>query len=539
MKEIKSFWKGVFCVLAVVGLCFLVVDIVKNIKIKHSNYNNSVSNTDFGAFLAAQHALFINDFDSAAAMMQDVKADMPAVNEARLFIDFFNGKIPDNVAVMKNDKDLTSRLIYDAYLVQQNDWKSIYQRHAKDNSMFFAPLRIFSAVKQGKTKEALAFIDSLKINKSWKAFMRGQIAVLNNDVDKAAKEFAEVHPDFMNINDYLYLMSFYKENGMTEDVDILRNDFMAKPAGMFMLDYKDIPSWENYTGYTNNLAFSFIQTVSHTQVMIFTDLSLLMLRFADIITNETNADAINYYLGQYYFYNSGDYKKAFNKISKKHPLYLFGQMKIAEKTGNFKDVERIAYKNPLFVSAVDAVVIDNIKQGKQNSALRLVNRALRHKNLTDMGRVHFLKQRANIYLMFNRPNRAQKDLDAAQDIDIRLLPDVLSLQARIWAQQNRNLDKAYDYAMMLVKRNTSDVVAWDILGVIVDKREGVYAALELMEKVGEISVTTSSLFEHLGDFYTKNGDIEKAKKSYLRAIDLSDDGLVVVPFVQKKIRKLK
>ena len=119
------------------------------------------------------------------------------------------------------------------------------------------------------------------------------------------------------------------------------------------------------------------------------------------------------------------------------------------------------------------------------------------------------------------------------------MPDVLLLQARIWAQQNRNLDKAYDYAMMLVKRNTSDVVAWDILGVIVDKREGVYAALELMERVGEISATTSSLYEHLGDFYVENGDIEKAKKSYQRAIDLSDDGLVVVPFIQKKIRKLK
>ena len=539
MKEIKSFWKGVFGVLLAGCVCFFVADALKSIKIKHSNYDKGVSNTDFGSFLAAQYALFVNDFDSASAMMQDVKTDIPAVNETRAFIDFFNRKIPDNVATMKDDKDLTSRLIYDSHLVQQGDWKSIYQRHAKDNSMFFASLRIFSAVKQGKTKEALSFIDSLKINKSWKAFMRGQIAVLNDDIDGAAREFADVHPDFMNINDYLYLMSFYKENGMDEDVDILRKDFMAKPAGMFILDYKDIPKWENYTGYTNNLAFSFIQTVSHTQVMIFTDLSLLMLCFADVIANETNADAINYYMGQYYFYNSGDYEKAFNKISKDHPLYLFGQMKIAEKTGNFKDVEKIAYKNPLFISAVDAVIIDNIKRGNEHSALRLVNRALRNKNLTDTGRVHFLKQRANIYLMFNRPGRAQKDLDAAQDIDIRLLPDVLLLQARIWAQQNRNLDKAYDYAMMLVKRNTSDVVAWDILGVIVDKREGVYAALELMERVGEVSATTSSLYEHLGDFYVENGDVEKAKKYYQRAIDLSDDGLVVVPFIQKKIRKLK
>ncbi len=539
MKENKSFWKGVFVVLAVVCLGLVVMDRVKSIKAKHLQHDSLVTNTDYGAFLAAQHALFINDFDSAAAMIRDVKADVLAVDDARTVIDFFNGKIPENIKSIKDEKDLTKRLIYDAYLVQQNDWKSVYQRHVKDASIFFAPLRIFSAVQQGKTKEALTFIDSLKINKSWKAFLRGQIAVLNNDVNGAAKEFADVHPDFMNINDYLYLISFYKANGMNEDVDILQKDFMTKPAGMVLLSYKDIPDWSNYTGYKNNLVFSIIQTISHTQIMIFTDLSLLMLRFADAIANESNTDAINYYLGQYYFYNSGDYEKAFNKISKSHPLYLFGQMKIAEKTGNLEDVEKIAYKNPLFISAVDAVITDNIKNGNEHSALRLINRALRDKNLTDAGRVHFLKQRANVYLMFNRPKRAQQDLDAAQDIDVRLLPDVLSLQARIWAQQNRNLDKAYDYAMMLVKRNTSDVVAWDILGVIVDKREGVYAALELMERVGEISVTTSSLYEHLGDFYVKNGDIEKAKKSYLRALDLSDDGLVVVPFVQKKIRKLK
>ena len=539
MKENKSFWKDIFIVLAAICLGFVIVGAIKSIKTKHSQQGNMVTNTDFGSFLAAQHALFVNDFDSASLMIKDVNSEAVAVNDAMVVVDFFNGKIPENVKSMKDEKDLTRRVIYDAYLIQQNDWKSVYQRHVKDSSIFFAPLRIFSAVQQGKTKEALAFIDSLKINKSWKAFLRGQIAVVNKDVDGAAKEFADVHPDFMNINDYLYLMSFYTENGMTEDMDILQKDFMTKPAGMVLLNYKDIPDWSNYSDYKNNLVFSIIQTISHTQVMIFTDLSLLMLRFADAIANESNVDAINYYLGQYYFYNSGDYEKAFNKISKNHPLYLFGQMKIAEKTGNLEDVEKIAYKNPLFISAVDAVISDNIKHGEEYSALRLINRALRNKDLTDAGRVHFLKQRANVYLMFNRPNRAQKDLDAAQDIDVRLLPDVLLLQARIWAQQNRNLDKAYDYAMTLVKRNTSDVIAWDILGIIVEKREGVYAALELMERVGEISVTTSSLYEHLGDFYKKNGDTEKAKKSYLRAIDLSDDGLVVVPFVQKKIRKLK
>jgi len=539
MKEMKSFFKFILSASIVCCFCGLTLYIWRNTNAEHALNENIVVNTDYGSFLAAQHALYINDFDTALKMIQDIKSDIPVIEDVKDYIDFFNGKMPDKVSSMKQDKDLVKRLIYDAHLIQNGNWKTIYQRHSKDTSVFTAPLRIFSAVNQGKTKEALDFVDSLRMNKSWKAFIRGQIAILNKDVKKAAQEFADVHPDFMNINDYLYLMSFYKANNMTEDMDILRNDFIAKPAGMLMLSYQDIPDWSEFDGYKNNLVFSVIQTVSHTQIMLFTDLSLMMLRFAELIADKSNVDAINYYLGQYYFYNSGDYEASFNKITKTNPLYIFGKKKIAEKAGNFEEIRKIAYKNPLFISAVTDVITSDIKDGKKQSALRLLNRALKQRDLNDTGRVYFLKQRANVYLMFNQPDKAQKDLKAAQEIDDRLLSDVLLLQARIWTQQNRNLDDAYDYAMSVVKRNTSDVVAWDVLGVIVEKREGVDAALELMERVGEISVTTSSLYEHLGDFYIKQGHKEKAMKSYLRAIDLSDDGLVVVPVVQKKIRKLK
>ena len=539
MKQMKFFWKFILCVFVIGCFYGLTTLFVNDIKKEPVQKTDVVMNTDYGAFLAAQHALYINDFDAASEMIRNIKSDNLAVKNVRGYVDFFNGKMPENVESMKQDKDLAKRLIYDAHLIQNNDWKSVYERHNKDTSVFAAPLRVFSAVSQGKTKEALKYIDSLQTSKSWKAFIRGQIAVLNNDIDKAAKEFADVHPDFMNVNDYLYLMSFYNAHDMFEDVDILRNDFVSKPGGMSVLNYQDIPDWSEYEGYKNNLVFSIVQTISHTQIMIFTDLSLMMLRFAEIIAKESNIDAVNYYLGQYYFYNSGDYKSAFNKISKKHPLYLFGQLKIAEKAGNFDEIRKIANKNPLFVSAVNNVVATDIKNGQKKSALRLINRALNHKDINDAGRVYFLKQRANVYLMFNQPDKAQEDLTAAMQIDNRLLPDILLLQARIWTQQERNLDDAYNYVMSLIKINTSDVIAWDALGEIVAKREGIDAALELTERVGEISATTSSLFEHLGDMYAKKGDKDKAKKSYLRAIDLSDDGLVVVPFIQKKIRKLK
>jgi tetratricopeptide (TPR) repeat protein len=539
MKDMKSFYQGIILLAAFIGCSCIIGQKIYDFRIDNQNYSGNVVDTDYGSFLAAQHALYVNDFDAAEKMLESVDRDINSIKQTKDLTDFLNGKLPGNVDYLKDSKDLSSKLMYDAYLLGKDDWKKLYKRYEKNDSVFLAPLRIFSAVHEGKKQDAMKYVDSLKTNDSWKAFVRGQIAVLNNDIKTAAKEFADVHPEFMNINDYLYLMSFYQENEMFEDMDILREDFLAKPGGMYVMNFEEIPDWSNYTGYKNNLVFSIIQNVSHTQLMIFTDLSLLILKFASVVAPDANQDAINYYLGQYYFYNSGDYKQSFNAIDKQSPLYLFGQMKIAERTGDINALKRIVYKNPLFLPAIKTVIANDIQNGNKRSALRIINRALRQKNITDDGRVFFLKHRANVYLMFNQPKKAQKDLNRIQNIDDRLLSDILLLQARIWAAQNKHLDDAYDYAMTLVKRNTSDVEAWDIMGVIVEKREGIEAALEVLERVGEISMTTSSLYEHLGDIYKRKGDKESARRSYMRALDLSDDGLVVVPFVQKKLRRLR
>jgi tetratricopeptide (TPR) repeat protein len=538
MKRIKSFYTVPFFITVVVFCSCLLGQKVFDMNAQIQYQGGVVTDTDFGSFLAAQHALYINDFDNASKMISEVKADNKDIKQIKNLTEFFGGKMPQNAESFKDSKDVVERLIYDAFLLQKDDWKSVYKRHNKDNSMLSAPIRIFSGSKTKNPKDTAKFIDSIKADANWKSFVRGQIAVLNNDIDTAAKEFAKVHPDFMNVNDYLYLMSFYKHNGMFEDMEILRDDFLAKVGGMYMLNYTDIPDWSNYEGYKNNLVFSLVQTVSHTQIMLYTDLSLMFLRFAEIISDGTDMDAINYYLGQYYYYNSGDYETSFNKIQKSSPLYLFGQLKIAEKTGDFKAIEKIARKNPWFVPAVQIVGRESIKNGDKSRALSVLNRALKQKNLPVDGQIYFLKQRAYVYVMFGDTNKAQKDLNTIKDLTDKIMPDALLLQARVWTLQNKNLDDAYRYVMALIKLNTSDVSAWDALSVIIDKREGVENALEILERVGEVT-PTSSVYEHLGDFYKKQGDIERAKKAYNHALDLADDGLIVVPFVQKKIRKLK
>ena len=181
----------------------------------------------------------------------------------------------------------------------------------------------------------------------------------------------------------------------------------------------------------------------------------------------------------------------------------------------------------------------NVKNGNKRTALGFINRGLRQKNLTDEGRVHYLKQKIHVNLMFDDVNAAQKNMSEIKEIDTNITPDIMLLQARIWEKQNRNLEDAYNYAMTLIKMNTSDVNAWDILGLIVDKKEGVENGLEILERVGAVGVNTSSIYEHLGDLYAKWGDKERALRAYNQALDLSEDCLVVVPTIKKKIRKLK
>jgi predicted negative regulator of RcsB-dependent stress response len=117
--------------------------------------------------------------------------------------------------------------------------------------------------------------------------------------------------------------------------------------------------------------------------------------------------------------------------------------------------------------------------------------------------------------------------------------DFISLQARAWVLQDSNLDDAYNSAMLLIKNNTSDVFAWDILGQVVAKRESVDSALEIIETVVSKGAQLSMIYEHLGDMYAIQGDKERALRSYHQALDLSEDCMIVVPVVKKKIRKIK
>ena len=499
--------------------------------------------TKYGSFLAAQHAIYVNDFDAASKFTNDfADVEYTTVKNTRILSDFLAGKMPSDadMKMLKKEKSTTSRMIYDAHLVRNNAWEELYQRHAKDNSALFAPLRIWSAINLNRKTETLKFIDKLPTNDSWKAFIRGQIFVEQGNIKQAAEEFANVKPEFMNLMDYLYLMSFYYEFGYYEDADILRDDFVSTPSGMFLANYQDIPKWSVFAGSRNALSFNLIQTVSHTKVMLYSDIALLMLRFAEITGNNEPifADAIKYYSGQFLYNIDGNFVDMFNKINRDSPFYSFGQIRIAEKENNMRLLKKILRHQPLFVPALERMVAGHIQIGNKHGAIKTINKALNNKELPDFGRAYLLKRRAYVYMVFDDFKAAQADIHDATKLS-SMDAEILSIQSRIWAAQGKKLDDAYDYSMALIKKNPTDIFAWDTVGSVVLVREGPNAALEIYEQVSKTANSCSSLFEHTGDVYSLLGDKQKAKNAYLRAIDLASDGLVIVAKIEKKIRKLK
>lgn len=532
MIKRKTLFYLIICVIAAVALVHRLNTT------QNYDFGDTIDTNKFGAFLAAQHAIYVNDFESLNEFVDEIgDVEDDSVTNTKVLAEFLGGKIPTDVKKLESDKNPASQLIYDAYLAKNDKWDELYKRRYANKSPMYTPLRIWPAVAKNRITETFKYLDSLDSNPSWKSFVRGQIYAEQGDTKRASDEFAKVKPSFMNINDYLYIMSFYTAHNKEDAAKQLRQEFLSAPGGMFMSDYENIPEWENYSGIKNALAFDLIQNVSHTQILMYSDMAVLMLRFAQIIGPDSPLfqEMIDYYLGQFMANTGGNYEKYFDNIDSGNPYYLFAQMRMDESPDTAK---RILDKHPLFIPALNKLIAYRTASGDRRGALRIINRALKNKTLSDSGRAYLIKRRALVNFMFDDFDAAQRDIHSVSKI-IDIDDEILLIQARIWAGQGREIENAYDYAMRLVKNNPTDVVAWDIVAVVVSIREGNDAALEILEKIAGTATKCSSLFEHLGDAYMVKGDKKSARAAYTRAMELSTDGLSVAPKIQKKLRKTK
>ena len=508
--------------------------------------------TNYGSFLAQQHALYTNDFESAAIFADQLSGvDINLVNTTGQVSRFLAGKMDDSARSLKKETRVPLQLIYATHLIKNGDWAGVYERFVNNNSGVLSPLRIWSAVAVGKEADAIKFLDSLKhTSESWRNFTAGMIYAETGRKEQAKERFGKVSLDFLNLNDYAYLMNFYKTAGFDDAANELRNSFTSRPAGLYMLNQDINLDMSAYTGVRGALAFSLIQTVSHSAPMMQSDLAIMLLRMAELVRPDAaddngaagNDDALNYYIGLYFYENDGNYQKFFDRIGKKSPYYPFILLKNADKAGDFDrmraELSRAVNKNPLFVPAIMRLVGINVQHGRQSDALRVLDDAYAQPNLGDIGRVFLLKTRAQVNLTFGDAAAAQKDVDRATAV----VPNdagVLSEQVRIWVAENKNLDEAYAYSLSLVKKFPSEIEAWDTLGLVVWKKDGARDALAIYEKVGWVAETVSSLFEHLGDVYAELGDRDGAVAAYAKALKLSDDGMTIESVLNQKLKALK
>ncbi|MDR1206929.1 MAG: hypothetical protein LBK26_00745 [Rickettsiales bacterium] len=516
-----------------------------NFQVPDDDINRTFKGTDFGNFLAMHHAMYADDFDMVekySGLLSNTQIKSVQTNRALSL--FVAGKIDDSAGFLEKDTSVSAQIAYAAYLIKNGDWDSVYKRFRNNNSQILAPIRIWAAVAAGKSAEALRFIDSIPGNDSWRSFIHGQVYAVTGKTERARQQFLQIPADFLNLNDYLYLMAFYQSGGFDSDADELRILFTERPGGLYALNYKEYGNFGDLSKVPANLRFALIQSVSHSPVLASSSISLLLLRMAEVADEGLvrNSDPLNYYMGAF-FYNSGNYDKAnefFNKIGTDSMYQPFILLKDAEKAGNFNKMRRLLTaaidKNPLFMPAILKLVDKNLQKGRKNDALKVVNRALKTPNLTDMGRAFLLTLRARVYRQSGDLHAADADITLAFDLSPRDT-GVLTEQAQIWAESGQNLDEAYQIAMILLKKYPSDISAWDTLAMIVWKKEGLDSAILILQKISKVAQTNSQLFEHLGDMYIESGDVQKAHDAYTRGLELSDDGQTSESVLKKKIRK--
>ena len=497
--------------------------------------------TKFGNYLAIKHAIWADDFESVMKFSEHLKdSDIQSVKMDVAVGRFLAGYFDDSAKILAGEKPLPARAAYIAYLLQHDDWKGIHKIVANDNSGLVAPLRIWASVAVGKESEALKFIDSLNSPEDWKLFAKGMVYAETKRPEKAKEFFDKVPLDFLNLNDYLYLLAFYEEHGFVEDADKLYTDFSATPGGSFV-DSR-IGSFDDYRGVKNALGFGLLQNISHTPALSYSSAALVLLRLAQAANEKS--DALNYYLGMF-FYNSDSpkYKEYFEKIGIESPFYPFILLKKAEKAGNFDKMRAglnaVLKKNPVFMPALNKLVAINLQKDRGNDALRVINKALGQPELSDKTQAYLLRLRARSHLQQGNLKRAEDDILKAGDLTPQN-PDVLLDTAKIWAAKKENLDQAYFYAASVIKGSPSDINGWDTLAMIVWEKEGAEEAAEILERVGRVAVDNSALFQHLGDVRAKLGNRRGAIDAYERALQLSDDGLSCgEKCLKKKIKRLK
>ncbi|MCL2737263.1 MAG: hypothetical protein FWE17_00150 [Alphaproteobacteria bacterium] len=497
--------------------------------------------SDFGYFLALQHAIHSDDHDAAPRFAERLASvDIPTVQTNIAISLFLAGKLDGSAAALAGDKSMTAQIAHAAWLVQQENWGELRRLYRRSDSFLLSPFRIWSGIATRYITETLRFIDSLPHGDDWRHFKRGMVFAETRQNERARQEFAKVPANFMTLNDYMYVMSFYTHAGFYADADDLKAEFAALPAGLYMQNFDEISDFSQFSGFRNAFAFSMVQNVAHSPFLSMTNIALLLLRAAEAASS---SDALYFHIGSFFFDAGIDgYADYFAKIAQNSPYRPFIMMKEAERAPTKRKMmatlERTLRAHPVFLPAVLRLVNADVQDGNFSRARGRIDSALRHPDLSDGTAAILFTMRARINRQAGDLSRAQNDIMRAGDL-MPSTPAILSEQAKIWTRMGKNLDDAYIIAMALVKKHPSDIDAWATTAMVVRRNEGPREALVILERIGRVAESNSFLFELLGDVHMDLGNRLQAREAYRKAMDLSSDGLTNLPELRRKLRRAR
>ena len=92
-----------------------------------------------------------------------------------------------------------------------------------------------------------------------------------------------------------------------------------------------------------------------------------------------------------------------------------------------------------------------------------------------------------------------------------------------WAEEGRNLEKAKAYIEQAVGLLPKDGFVRDSMGWVYYQLGDFSAAVRELELAVVLSPDDPTIYEHLGDAYLKNNDRAKARKAYLKSLDLHEE----------------
>ena len=497
--------------------------------------------SDFGFWLAAQHAAHINDFGRVAKFLSRIEGDAPAeVRAVRALAMFFDsGDVSEVEFLIRDGASGALSVINAAVLARDGKWREMSRVIGGDTAAFWTPLRIWALVGSGQRQQALRFIDSVpRATDAWKNFQKGAVNAATRNPRTARNNFQAVPVSFLNLSDYHLVLSFYNHFGFKDEAAELSREWLANPGAMYMANIPFEPDWSRYDTHQKMIAAGMIQKVSHGGQATHNDAGLLGLRIASMLGGDPVA--LDYYLGLHFFrVNSDLYKRYWNRVLD-NPIYgPFVRMKIAEKAGNkvaiSREISKLLRDVPLFLPAMQVMWRIEMAAGRDVEMLRVLNRALSQAEDFDMGQAFLLRLRAHTFYLFGELIAADDDLEKAADL-APLDAGIMGMRARVWARQGENLDEAYRYAISLIRAFPATVENWGILALVVQAKEGDEPALALLERVARIAETSSELFMILGDIRMSTGDTKGAIQAWERSLTLTDDGLVIESEVRRRIR---